>query len=173
MCYEEGQDIPTVVGVLSVALRDLGWKGTGKKKKNKPRLLSARKEFTRGNLGNSFNWWHVWRTGPEYTRNQHLDVQKCGKNYATKRISSGAAADTGQWMTATELIPSFTLPWCHLLAIQCPVDTTDYSSYRLEGKTYRLGLFSSCAMRKDLGFHGDLDYLIKTPNRMRIQMLSS
>ena len=33
MCYEEGQDIPTVVGVSSVALRDLGWKGTGKKKK--------------------------------------------------------------------------------------------------------------------------------------------
>ena len=64
--------------------------------------------------------WKGWRTGPEYTRNQHLDVRKCGKNYATKRIWLGAAADTGHWMPATELIAYFTLPWCHLLAIQCP-----------------------------------------------------
>ena len=42
MCYEEGQDIPTVVGVSSVALRDLGWKGTGKKKKSLDYLLQER-----------------------------------------------------------------------------------------------------------------------------------
>lgn len=42
MCYEEGQDIPTVVGISSVALRDLGWKRTGKKKKSLDYLLQER-----------------------------------------------------------------------------------------------------------------------------------